>query len=300
MASQSAVDDPPDPITQWFLCTASAQWNFFFEANLAEALSDSKRALLFCRQAGQRKFDAYNHSFMGWLYFVLGAFDLSEDHARRAMVATDRMGHAELVGCMVLSLLNTRRGALAEGARLANTAIEAAEGNVYMQGMARGALGYALFSGAEHWEAEREISASLELLAPSSMLRSIPLAQLAELELARGRASAALSAIRPVLEDDGSAPPNPAACFHAWAIQVEALEALGEHVKARAALAEARRKILATASKIDDPALRSSFLQASPWASAVLARSARAFEHDLDGDRGLGSSGPGGLLLSTS
>jgi len=276
MASQSAADDPPDPTTQWFLCTARAQYNFFFEANFAAALSDSRRALLFCKQAGQRKFEAYNHSFMGWMYFVLGAFDLAEDHAGRAMDATDPRGHAGLVGCMVLSWLNTHRGALAEGARLAKIAIEAAEGNVYMQGMARGALGYALFSGGEYEEAEREITASFELLSPSSMLRSIPCVQLAALELARGRASAALLMIQPVLEDDGSAPPNPGACFHSWAIQVEALEALGDHSRAGAALAEARRKILATASKLEDPALRSIFLQASPWASAVLARSAHS------------------------
>ena len=292
MASQSA-DDPPEPITQWFLCTAHAQWKFFFEADFAAALSESKRALGFCKQAGQRKFDSYNHSFMSWMYFVLGAFELSEDHARRAMAATDRLGHAELVGCMVLSWLSTHRGALAEGTRLARIAIQAADGNVYMQGMARGSLGYALFSAGDTEEAEREITASLELLSPSSMLRSIPLVQLAALELARGRASAALSVIQPVLDDDGSAPPNPGACFHAWGIEVEALEALGDHARARAALAEARRKILATASKLDDPALRSMFLQASPWASAVLARSARALEHDLGGDRGSGSSGPG-------
>jgi hypothetical protein len=285
MACQSAADDPPDPITQWFLCAARAQWNFFFEADLGEALNDSKRALAFSRQAGQRKFDAYNHSFMGWLYFVLGAFDRSEEHARRAMGATDRLGHAELVGCMVLSWLSTHRGALAEGARLARIAIEAAEGNVYMQGMARGALGHALSSGGEHLEAEREITAAIELLTPSSVLRSIPLAQLAALELARGRASAALSVIHPVLEDDGSAPPNPGACFLAWAVQVEALDMLGDRLRARTALAEARRRILATASRLDDPALRSIFLQASPWASAVLARSARVFEDDLGGDQ---------------
>jgi eukaryotic-like serine/threonine-protein kinase len=280
MASQSAADDPPDPTTQWFLCTARAQWNFFFEADFAAALKDSKSALFFCKQAGQRKLDAFNHGFMGWIYFLLGAFDLSEEHARRAMDATDLRGHAGLVGCLVLSWVSTYRGAFAEGARLAKSAIEAAEGNVYMQGMAHGARGYVLFSGDEHEEAERELTASLELLSSSSMLRSIPLVQLAAIDLARGRASVALSAIRPVLEDAGSAPPHPGTLSHAQIIQVEALEALGDRPRARAALAEARRRILATANKLDDPALRSSFLQVSPWTSPLFAKSAQALEHD--------------------
>jgi tetratricopeptide (TPR) repeat protein len=280
MANRSAADDPPEPTTQWFLCTARAQWNFFFEADFAAALRDSERALHFSKQAGQRKLDAFNHGFMGWIYFLLGAFELAEEHARRAMDATDPRGHAGLIGRLVLSWLTTYRGAFAEGDQLATSAIEAAEDNVYMQGMAHGARAYALFSGGSYEEAAREATVSIELLSASSILRSVPLVQLASIDLARGRPAAALAAVQPVLEDAGSAPPHPGAVISARAVRVEALEALGEHPRARAALAEARRAILATASTIDDAALRSSFLQVSPWTSPLFARSAQGLEHD--------------------
>jgi tetratricopeptide (TPR) repeat protein len=274
VAIQSAADDPPDPETQWFVCTARAQWCFFCEGDLVAAEGEHRRALAFCKEVEKRWFASFNHCMLSWIYNLLGAHSIAEDHARRVMAAPDARGHPGLIARIVLSWLLVHRGELAEGVEVATRVIEAAEGNIYMKGMAHGALVNALLAQGELTAAAREASSAIELLSSASPLLSYPIVQSAAIDVARGRPAAALAAVRTVLDDDGAAPPHPPILSYAWIVRIDALEALGDHRGARAALAEARRHVLATAERIDDPALRSSFLELSPWNPQLLARSA--------------------------
>lgn len=59
-------------------------------------------------------------------------------------------------------------------------------------------------------------------------------------------------------------------------VHAEALSATGDGDAARAAIADARDRLLAAAARIDDPALRDSFLHNVPENARTLAR-ARAW-----------------------
>ena len=76
-------------------------------------------------------------------------------------------------------------------------------------------------------------------------------------DLARGRASAALSVTRPVIEDDGSAPPDPG--YVRPHLGEPGAGRAGDHGRTRPVLAGAPREVLATASRPDNPALRATF-----------------------------------------
>jgi len=156
-------------------------------------------------------------------------------------------------------------GQLAASGRARNHPAEQARG--------RWALAEALRRMGDLAAAEREIAGVLELAMPLE----VPgvLATLAGLRLAQGRAAEALAAA----EDAMARYAAMGACglFRAAFVRLahaEALHATGAHDAARAAIAQARARVLAVAGRIADPDYRASFLAHVPENARTLALAA--------------------------
>lgn len=274
MAEKTAEVDPPDPTTQWFLCTARAQWAFFIEGDLLATESAHHQALFWGEQSGRRQFNAFNDGLLSWVYIMLGAQDRAEEHARRAMETSHAGGLAGLMGQVTLSLLSTIRGAFEEAIALAKGAFEAASSDAYMAGMAKVAWGYAL-SRTDRWEEVQPLTTeALMLLAGTQSLYPIAQVQQCDLRRVQGHPAEALRDLSPVLTSEGALVAHPMALAYARMVRIEALEALGDRRALDAALIEERDRILASAERIEDPCLRASFLEVPPWNTAILAKAA--------------------------
>jgi tetratricopeptide (TPR) repeat protein len=272
MAEKTAEDDPPDPTTQWFLCTARAQWSFFLKGDLLAAVDDHQRALAFSEQSGKRQFDAINHGLLSWIFIMLGAQDRAEDHARRAMELSHPGALAGLTGQVTLSLLSTIRGAVEEGIAFAKGAFEAAPSDAYMAGMAKTAWGYALSLAGRWGEVEPHMREALSLLAGTPSLHALARVQQCDLLRVQGHPAEALRELMPLLAGEGSFVAHPMALAYARVIWIDVLEALGDLRAMDAALLRERDRILAFAATIEDPSLRASFLTVPLWNTRILAK----------------------------
>jgi hypothetical protein len=274
MAEETADDDPPDPMTQWFLCTARAQWSFFIEGDLLAAMRGQERALSCCERSGRRQFEAVNHGILSWIHIMLGALDRAEEHARRAMESSHAGALAGLMGQVTLSWLSTVRGAIEEGVAFARGAFEAAPKDAYMAGMAKAAWGFALATAGRWGEVEPHAREASRLLAGTPALHALARVQQCDLRRAQGRPAEALRDLLPVLASEGSFVAHPMALAYARMVRIDVLEALGDRRVLEAALIEERDRLLASAARMDDPALRASFLEVTPWSARILARAA--------------------------
>ncbi len=261
LAEKTAEVDPPDPTTQWFLCTARAQWAFFIEGDLLATASAHHQALSWGEQSGRRQFNAFNDGLLSWVYIMLGLQDRADEHARRAMESSHAGGLAGLMGQVTLSWLATARGATEEAIAFAKGACEAAPSDAYMAGMAKVAWGYAL-SVADRWgEVEPLTSEAARLLAGTPSLYALAQVQQCDLRRVQGHPAEALRDLAPVLTSEGALVAHPMALAYARMVRIEALEALGDLRALDAALIEAGSYPGVRFWKIDDPSLRTSFLE---------------------------------------
>jgi ATP/maltotriose-dependent transcriptional regulator MalT len=153
-------------------------------------------------------------------------------------------------------------GAIEEARAVEAKAISlfAAHGNPRWEGSSRGYLARILLLAGEHEEAEAEARRAVELLQPAKANQVLARSILALVLLARRRPAEALAEAREAMEllallgkvEEGEA--------LARLMVAEALSATGDAEAARAAIADARDRLVATAARIDDPRLRDSFL----------------------------------------
>src|SRR5262249_37801441 len=129
------------------------------------------------------------------------------------------------------------------------------------EGLARQLLAYVLHRGGDCAMAAREAEIALRLPPMYTFQRAVTLATLAAARLAPGPGGEALVAAREAMGPED--PPRVRALQEPFIrlVYVEALTAAGEHEAARAALALARARLLETAARIGDPALRRTFLE---------------------------------------
>jgi hypothetical protein len=137
--------------------------------------------------------------------------------------------------------------------------------------------------GGDFTEAEREARAAADAVATVPPLYASVLATLARALLAQGtgRAKEALEAARgamDVIESLGGIEDYEAL---ARLVYAEALDAVGEPDRARAALEAARARLLDRAARISDPQLRTSFLTQVPDNARTL-QLARTWELPLE------------------
>jgi tetratricopeptide (TPR) repeat protein len=212
------------------------------------------------------------HLFRGMNLWYLGAFEAAERSLQGIAAADESLGVASSLRRFHLSWLLADRGALDEARALASRLSE---------------HGHALHLPLEEWRgrwvlaevlrrmgdlegAEREIQTALGLAVP--LEHPGALGTLSALRLAQGRAEEALAAA----EDAVARCKTMGGCgmFRGAFVRLahaEALHATGAHDAARAAIAEARTRLLAIAGKIPDPEYRKSFLEDVPENARTLA-----------------------------
>jgi ATP/maltotriose-dependent transcriptional regulator MalT len=143
-------------------------------------------------------------------------------------------------------------------------ALSAAQGNRRIEGWSRTRLAEILRTAGELEEAEAEARRAVKVVDPSEPNQVAARATLAEVLLARGQPAKALAEARKAMAllsslgkvEDGEALTR--------LVYAEALFATGDRAAARAAIADARDRLLAAAARISDPRRRDSFLRNVP------------------------------------
>ncbi|WP_437821533.1 serine/threonine-protein kinase [Sorangium sp. So ce1078] len=112
--------------------------------------------------------------------------------------------------------------------------------------------------------AEREARAVLARTRTGALEQGWALSELARVRLAQGRAAEAAALAREATAHQEAHGIEPLAADDLPLVHVEALRAAGALAEAREALSAARERLLARADRIQDPALRRSYLEAVP------------------------------------
>jgi tetratricopeptide (TPR) repeat protein len=194
----------------------------------------------------------------GIIYTLLGAYDRAEAELRRSIQTMP--GIERWTPRMVLVWTLAARGAMEESAE-AEAFLHETEQTPGGESLAWSTAAYALRLRGDLEGAARWAEAALKLPPMFPRHRETTLATLASVQLSQGRVAEALAAAREAMSQEE---PPPLRADHEPLIRlvyVEALHASGDHESARAALVIARARLLATADKIGDPALRRSFLE---------------------------------------
>lgn len=236
----------------------------FFDGDLAAGLELTLRTVAAFEEAGDHRRACLQRMNAGYAQMMLGAYAPAEVTLRAALAAAQRLGIAT-VASMVrqnLGLVLALRGALHEARATETAAVEAAleQGDAHVAALSRAYLAQILALARNHWGAEREARAALELIEGDPAASSYALAVLAQALLATGRAREALEAaseavatiemLRMVAEGEALA----------RLVYAEALWATGDVPSARLAIAAAASRLRARARRIGDAALRRSFL----------------------------------------
>jgi hypothetical protein len=205
------------------------------------------------------------------LWFI-GATAAAELILKEVVAADASMGMASSLRRFILSWLLADRGALEEARALAAQLAEYghAHHNMLEEGRGRWVLAEVLRRMGDLDGADREIEGALRMVVPLD--RPGALGTLAMLRLAQGRAAEALAAA----EEAASTCSRMGGCGQfrdafARLARAEALHATGAADEARAAIADARARLLAVAGRVPDAGYRERFLAAVPENARTLA-----------------------------
>ncbi|MDC0681565.1 hypothetical protein [Sorangium atrum] len=184
---------------------------------------------------------------------------------RGAVADAERMGleRAVITGRHNLGFALGRLGAIEEGLAVESEAVTAAMKGDWrsIEGVSRAYLAWLLRSAGELERAEEEARRAVALLEAAKPFQVVARATWAEVMLARGRPSEALAEAREAMALLASLGKVEEGEELARLVYARALEAIGDHSAARAAIADARDHLLATAARIDDLRRRDGFLQ---------------------------------------
>jgi tetratricopeptide (TPR) repeat protein len=251
----------------------------FVAGDAAEFLRAAESARASFERAGDLRSAAARQVQIGRAWALVGAYDEAERALRAAVDETSRLGLLPLMASSRrwLGLTLARLGQIEEACSMVTEAVEAfarhaaagdpdtrARGARRREGAARITLATVLLLLGEEETPERQARLALELALGAPELHGPALATLAEILLAEGRADEALAAARQavaLVRRDGTLDSAEA---RARLVELEALAATGQQSSARAALAEAKHRIVLRAAAIGDPALRQSFLEQVP------------------------------------
>ncbi|KYG06256.1 hypothetical protein BE21_35910 [Sorangium cellulosum] len=240
----------------------------------ATALFHTEEAMAITAAIGHWKYHTVLSSIASMNRWLLGAAEPAE----RALLSLrdDDMGMASSFRPFVLAWLLADRGALGEARAWAEELVASGRARRFSQDEGRGrwALAEVLRRAGELDAADAEAQAALAMLGATCPI-DVPgvLATLAAVRLAQGRAGEGAA----VAEEGLAKYKAMGGCslFFRSAflrlIHAECLEAAGEREAARAAIAEARRCVLANAEKIESAVDRASFLDDVPENRRTLA-----------------------------
>lgn len=226
---------------------------------LADAAAESFEA------AGDLRNACLQRVSVGYAYNEIGSYDHAERALRGALVAAERLGLDNAVGTARAQLGRTlgRKGALGPAREELQKAIEAlrAQKNARLAAVATRYLAYVLVLEGDLEGAEREARAAAEALGGATALVGDALGVLSSVQLARGATTEALATAERALTALEAAGKTAIGEGGIRLAHAQALEACGQHDRARAALATARDRVLARARTLTDPELRAAFLE---------------------------------------
>ncbi|WP_437672041.1 protein kinase domain-containing protein [Sorangium sp. So ce131] len=244
----------------------------------ATALLHAEEAMVIARALGHGKYCTLLSAIASMNRWLIGAAEAAE----RTLVGMrdDDVGMASSFRPFILAWLLADRGALADARGWAEGLVASGQAKRLPQDEGRGrwALAEVLRRAGELDAAGAEAQAALELLRAACPIE-VPgvLATLAAVRLAEGRAAEGAA-----LCEEGLARTRAmggCSLFFRAAflrlVHAECLEAAGEREAARAAVAEARRRVVANADKIASAEHRASFLENVPENRRTLALAAQ-------------------------
>jgi tetratricopeptide (TPR) repeat protein len=198
----------------------------------------------------------------------LGQDTQAERALRSALADADRMGLANVsaLGRQNLAAALLRQGALEEarGHALAAIAAFAAQSNRRQEGRSRAYLAEILAAGRDGEGAEREARAAVACVGSIPPLKAFALGVLSRVLLARERRGAALDCAREGMTIGAALAGLEEGEARLRLALAECLDAAGEREEAHLALRVAHERLQSRAARIDDAALRRSFLERVP------------------------------------
>jgi eukaryotic-like serine/threonine-protein kinase len=240
-------------------------------------LSHAEAARASFREANHRQNALLAQLLVGMNLWFLGALDRAE-HELRGVLGGDTV-HGPTAPLHLFCFAGTLadRGAVDEAHAVVSQTLAAwqARGFTAYEGPGRRVLAEVLRRRGELAAAEHEARAALPRLAFLPLERVAATATLAAVLLAQGRAADALAAADDAMAQYAALGAHGYRGAFARLVQIEALEAVGDHAAACRALAAARGRVLANAGKIGDPELRRSFLEAVPENARLRALAAQ-------------------------
>jgi tetratricopeptide (TPR) repeat protein len=226
---------------------------------LADAAAESFDA------AGDLRNACLQRVSVGYAYNEIGAYSEAERALRGALAVAERMGLDNAIGTGRAQLGRTlgRTGRLAEARGVLDGAIESlrAQKNVRLGSVALRYRAYVRVALGDLEGAAADARDAIDGLAGVNAMLGDALAQLSEIQLARGSTADALETAKratAALEAGGKSAIGEAAIRLAL---VRALVATGDSAGAHAALGVAKDRLQARARTIHDPALRRAFLE---------------------------------------
>ena len=224
-----------------------------------------EEALQCHERAGDLRTACFDRTNLALQECQLGAYAEAVALLRAAIADAERMGLDGTLA-MAWSTLGAplgRLGALdeARAAEAKAIALFEAQGDRRLEGVSRVYLAAALRRAGELDAAEAEVRRAVELLEAAKPLEVLARATLADVLLARDRPAEALAEAREAFALLGSLGKVEEGEALARLTYAEALFATGDLPAARAAITDARDRLLAAAARIDDPRRRESFLQ---------------------------------------
>jgi tetratricopeptide (TPR) repeat protein len=256
---------------------AQAIWAFY--RGNPEAGQWLETALTGFEQAGDLRNASITRADLGFVFLEFGAYAKAERLFRQSLIEAERMGLltsvAQVKQNLGLALLGL--GKLEEAALVESEAVKAlhAQGQKRVGGLAQTYLARILLRQGLYAEGEAAARQAVTLLDAAPGSRAMALAVLAQALLGQGKKTEGVERAREakeLLRTLGALEEGESLVRLTFAEALAAVDDPG----ASAAIAEAKDALLVRASKIHDPALRTSFLESVDENATTLALAAQA------------------------
>jgi eukaryotic-like serine/threonine-protein kinase len=235
---------------------------------LAQAAAES-----FAR-AGDLRFAGLMRANVAYAHMELGDYEEAEVILRDVLATAERMNMADLVtgAHHNLGLVLARMGRTGEGRASEELALRASvrQHNLRLESGCRTYLAIILSLAGDRDGAEREARLAAQIVAVAPSMRAHALGVVSRMMLLRGAATEALAVATEALQLIVAQADVEEGEMLVRLAHATALSACGHRDEARAALAEARARLLDRASRISDPALRARYLERVPDHAAIL------------------------------
>ena len=266
------VDDNARGWMHWLFAMRSLR-----DGDLATFAKNTEATLAAFERIGEIRNTSSQRINLGYAYAELGAFDRAEPLLRRVQQDAERVGIPMVVAYALQNLGNVLRslGRLEEAREQERraTAIGESIGDRRIEGASRAYGALMMLELGDAAGAESQCSSAIASLQKNPPLLGFAKAVLARTFLARGRndeaavqSSEALAIVAGGVEDGET---------FIRLTHIQTLEACGDIEGARALALEAEGRLLARAARIQDDALRTSFLERVPESAHTLAAAAR-------------------------